>query len=109
MNVKRGTEITVCGYARASTIGQELEAQVQMLEQNGASVIYKEKFTGTKTGRPLFNELLNVLKEGDTLMVTKLDCFARSVSQGSDLIKDLISKEVKGRRGADIEVGYHPI
>lgn len=87
--------MAVYGYARVSTIGQDLEAQIQMLEQNGASIIYKEKFTGTKTDRPQFNELLNVLKEGDTLMVTKLDRFARSASQGSDLVKDLISKGVR--------------
>ncbi|UED79290.1 recombinase family protein [Lysinibacillus sp. CD3-6] len=87
--------MTVYGYARVSTIGQDLDGQIQMLEQNGASFIYKEKFTGTKTDRPQFNELLNVLKEGDTLMVTKLDRFARSASQGSDLVKDLISKGIK--------------
>lgn len=85
----------VYGYARVSTIGQDLEAQIQQLEQNGASTIYKEKFTGTKTDRPQFNELLSVLKEGDTLMVTKLDRFARSASQGSELVKGLIAKGVK--------------
>lgn len=78
-----------------STIGQDLEAQIQQLEQNGASTIYKEKFTGTKTDRPQFNELLSVLKEGDILMVTKLDRFARSASQGSELVKELIAKGVK--------------
>lgn len=87
--------MTVYGYARVSTTGQDLEAQIQQLEQNGASIIYKEKFTGTKTDRPQFNELLSVLKEGDTLMVTKLDRFARSASQGSELVKDLIAKGVK--------------
>ncbi|MGE7949348.1 recombinase family protein [Lysinibacillus sp. NPDC093688] len=87
--------MTVYGYARVSTEGQDLEAQIQMLEQNGASIIYKEKFTGTKTDRPQFNELLSVLKEGDTLMVTKLDRFARSASQGSELVKELIAEGVK--------------
>ncbi|MCY9545356.1 recombinase family protein [Lysinibacillus xylanilyticus] len=87
--------MTVYGYARVSTIGQDLEAQIQQLEQNGATEIYKEKYTGTITDRPQFNELLNKLKEGDTLMVTKLDRFARSAWQGSELVKELIEKGVK--------------
>lgn len=70
--------MTVYGYARVSTAAQELEAQIQQLEKNGASVIYQEKFTGTKTDRPEFNKLLKLLVEGDTLMVTKLDRLARS-------------------------------
>ena len=87
--------MTVYGYARVSTIGQDLEAQIQALEKDGAETIYQEKFTGTKTDRPQFNELLSVLKEGDTLMVTKLDRFARSASQGSDLVKELIERGIK--------------
>ena len=87
--------MTVYGYARVSTVGQDLEAQIQALEKNGAETIYQEKFTGTKTDRPQFNELLSVLKEGDTLMVTKLDRFARSASQGSELVKELIERGIK--------------
>ncbi|WP_375199773.1 recombinase family protein [Bacillus sp. RS11] len=87
--------MTVYGYARVSTVGQDLEAQIQQLEQNGASIIYQEKFTGTKTDRPQFNELLNVLKEGDTLMVTKLDRFARSAWQGSKLVNELVECGIK--------------
>lgn len=87
--------MTVYGYARVSTIGQDLEAQIQQLEQNGASIIYQEKFTGTKTDRPQFNELLSVLEAGDTLMVTKLDRFARSAWQGSKLVNELVERGIK--------------
>jgi len=87
--------MTVYGYARVSTAAQELEAQIQQLEKSGASVIYKEKFTGTKTDRPELNQLLSALEEGDTLMVTKLDRIARSATQGSDLVKELIAKGIK--------------
>lgn len=87
--------MTVYGYARVSTIGQDLEAQIQALEKEGATKIYQEKFTGTKTDRPQLNELLEVLQEGDTLMVTKLDRIARSASQGSDLVKGLIEKGIR--------------
>lgn len=87
--------MTVYGYARVSTVGQDLEAQIQALEKEGATKIYQEKFTGTKTDRPQLNELLEMLQEGDTLMVTKLDRIARSATQGSDLVKDLIKKGIR--------------
>jgi len=93
--VERGTEMTVYGYARVSTAGQELEVQIQELEKEGATKIYQEKFTGTSTDRPQLNELLEVLQEGDTLMVTKLDRIARSASQGSELVKELIAKGIR--------------
>ena len=70
------------GYARVSTPHQDLEAQLQALEKEGCEIIYKDKFTGTKTDRPEFNKLIEILKEGDTLVVTKLDRFARTTSDG---------------------------
>lgn len=87
--------MTIYGYAKVSTTRQELESQIQTLEKNGASVIYQEKFTGTKTDRPELNQLLSVLEEGDTLMVTKLDRIARSATQGNELVKELIEKCIK--------------
>lgn len=90
----------IYGYARVSTKGQahdgnSLESQIEELKQNGAVEIYSDSFTGTKTDRPAFNELLKVLKAGDTLMVTKLDRFARSLSQGSELVSKLIADGIK--------------
>jgi len=82
------------GYARVSTAGQDLEAQIQELKNVGCEKIYSEHFTGTKTDRPQFNELLNILNPGDTLTVTKLDRFARSATQGSELVKELIDKGI---------------
>lgn len=83
------------GYARVSTLHQDLAAQLQKLELEGCDKIYKDKFTGTKRDRPNFNELLEVLKEGDTLTVTKLDRFARTTSDGISVIKELFDKGVK--------------
>src|SRR5699024_12136783 len=83
------------GYARVSTLHQDLQGQLQRLEQEGCEKIYKDKFTGTKRDRPQFNELLEVLKEGDTLTVTKLDRFARSTADGISTIKDLFERGVK--------------
>lgn len=84
----------IYGYARVSTANQDLESQLQALKVNGCEKIYSEKFTGTITDRPAFNEMLSELKEGDTLMVTKLDRFARSATRGSELVKDLIERGI---------------
>lgn len=88
------------GYARVSTRGQatngnSLEEQVNKLENEGCEIIYQEAFTGTKTDRPEFRELLSTLKEGDTLIVTKLDRFARSTIDGIQTVKELFEKGVK--------------
>jgi DNA invertase Pin-like site-specific DNA recombinase len=83
------------GYARVSTVAQDLETQLQSLKVEGCDEIYSEKYTGTKTDRPKFQELLEKLKAGDTLVVTKLDRFARSMIQGSELVKELIDKGIK--------------
>lgn len=89
----------IYGYARVSTKGQakdgnSLESQEQALKDNGATEIFVDSFTGTKIDRPQFDELIGKLKTGDTLIVTKLDRFARSVSQASDLITELIDKGI---------------
>ncbi|AZU61679.1 recombinase family protein [Neobacillus mesonae] len=83
------------GYARVSTVAQDLEVQIQALQAEGCEVIYKEKFTGTKTDRPEFNKVLETLQEGDTLVVTKLDRFARSAVEGIQTVKALFARGVK--------------
>lgn len=83
------------GYARVSTLHQELEAQLQTLEKEGCDKIYSDKFTGTKTDRPEFNKLLLELNAGDTLIVTKLDRLARTTADGINLVKSLFEKRIK--------------
>lgn len=90
----------IYGYARVSTKGQahdgnSLESQEKILREHGATEIYKDSFTGTKTDRPEFTKLLNILQPGDTLMVTKLDRFARSMTHGSQLVNNLLNKGIK--------------
>lgn len=89
----------IFGYARVSTKGQakdgnSLEVQEKLLRESGAEEIFIDSFTGTKLERPEFDKLLNQIQSGDTLIVTKLDRFARSVSQASDLITQLIDKGI---------------
>ena len=59
------------GYARVSTIEQNLKPQIEQLKQAGAEKIYSEKYTGTTTERPVFDEVMKTLKSGDTLIVTR--------------------------------------
>lgn len=76
------------GYARVSTTGQDLQSQINRLSEEGCKIIYSEKFTGTNTQRTEFQRLLGDLKDGDTLVVTKLDRFARSTRDALDTIEN---------------------
>lgn len=89
----------IYGYARVSTRGQaregnSIEYQEQKLKEAGASIIYVDTYTGTKTDRPELDKLLNQLKSGDTVVVTKLDRIARSVVQGAELIEKIGNMDV---------------
>lgn len=89
----------VYGYCRVSTQmqardGNSLEAQKKALKENGAEDIYSDAFTGAKAHRPELDRLLGMLKEGDKLVVTKLDRIARSASQGIELIQTLLDKGI---------------
>lgn len=91
--------MTVYGYARVSTRsqardGNSLEEQHSKLVLNGAEIIYSDSFTGTTTERPELTKLLNTIHPHDTLVVTKLDRIARSVTQGISLIDSLIEKDI---------------
>ena len=82
------------GYARVSTAGQarygtSLEEQKEKLLEAGADKIYEETYTGKTTVRPVLQSLLNSLKSGDSLLVTKLDRIARSAREGLELVDKL--------------------
>ena len=61
------------GYACVSCVNQYLDGQIRAWEKEGCEEIYRDKFTGSKTKRPDFTKLLQVLNAGDTLIITKLD------------------------------------
>lgn len=87
------------GYARVSTVGQmahgnSLEAQEEELKKAGAEEIVSDSWTGKTMDRPGLQKLLGRLQPGDEIIVTKLDRFARTVGQASDLITDLIDRGV---------------
>ncbi|OIR59259.1 recombinase [Bacillus sp. FMQ74] len=85
------------GYARVSTEEQKLERQLDALNEAGCERIFLEKITGTKRNRPELDKLLNILREGDVVIISDLTRLGRSTN---DLIT--IVNEIK-ERGADLK------
>jgi DNA invertase Pin-like site-specific DNA recombinase len=90
----------IYGYCRVSTRGQlkeghSLEVQRQEIlgRYNNAHIEY-EQFTGTTIERPIFNKIIEELKQGDTLVVTKLDRMARNTVEGIQIVQKLFNKGV---------------
>ena len=86
-------------YARVSTRkqfreGNSLDDQIAKLKTVGYDKLIIEEFTGSTTKRPRLNSLTQQLKYGDTLIVTKLDRFARSAAEGLSLINNLLERGV---------------
>lgn len=86
------------GYARVSSVDQDFQIQVDALENVGCHKIFTEKKSGTsKNGRTELEICLNYLRDGDTLIVTRIDRLARSLRDLQNIVHDL--KE----RGIDIQ------
>lgn len=92
---EKGVKNMKYGYARVSTRHQDLEGQLRQLEEERCDKIFFEKITGTKSDRPEFKKLLQTVQAGDTLVVTKLDRFARSTQDALNTIKILFEKGVR--------------
>ena len=89
----------IYGYARVSTVkqskcGNSLDEQRELLTAAGAQEIVTDSYTGTKMERPAFTALLERLQEGDKLIVTKLDRFARTAVEGGAIVKQLHERGV---------------
>ncbi|HAD5970017.1 TPA_asm: recombinase family protein [Salmonella enterica subsp. enterica serovar Typhimurium] len=67
------------GYARVSSTGQRLDIQLEKLRQAECERLYQEKRSGRTAHRPQYQACMDYLREGDTLIVTRLDRLARSV------------------------------
>lgn len=83
----------IYGYARVSGDGQSVAAQVENLTAAGAAKVYREVEKGWRQNRPQLLKLLNVVEEGDTLLITRLDRLARSTR---DLLNMLAAIAAKG-------------
>lgn len=90
----------IYGYARVSTAmqqkdGNSLVDQTKLLEAYGCQEIINEAFSGKTMARPQFTALLEKLSEGDTLVVCKLDRFARTAIEGVQTVRDLFNRGVR--------------
>jgi DNA invertase Pin-like site-specific DNA recombinase len=86
------TNIATVGYARVSSVGQSLDVQLEKLKD--CDKLFKEKRSGVGTGRPALKQCLDFVREGDTLLVTKIDRLARSTSDLYCILSQLAEKGV---------------
>ncbi|WP_348685722.1 recombinase family protein [Aeromonas bestiarum] len=84
--------MALVGYARVSTVGQSLDTQLQALAE--CSTIFQEKVSGARDDRPQLAQLLNFVREGDVVLVTKLDRLARNTRHLLEISEYLQSKRV---------------
>src|SRR4029453_14445630 len=84
----------VVGYARLSSTGQDLSVQLEKLDKAGCKKVFKEKRSGVDAGRPELRRCLEYLREGDTLLVTKIDRLARSTLDLYRIVSHLNKKGV---------------
>lgn len=90
--------MAVVGYARVSSVGQSLEIQEAALVEAGCTKVFAEKRTGTtQEGREELRRALEYVREGDTLVVSRIDRLARSVSDLSEIVGILTTKGVSFR------------
>jgi len=83
------------GYARVSTQDQNLELQAEALEKVGCKKIFDDKISGNKAERPGLSKALEMLREGDTFVVWKLDRLGRSVKHLVEFVGGLHKKGIQ--------------
>lgn len=92
------------GYARVSTIDQDTAIQIDALRKAGCTIIRQEKKSGTSTaGRKELAAILDFIREGDTLVVTRIDRLARSIGDLQTIYRQLLA------RGAQLEATEQPV
>jgi DNA invertase Pin-like site-specific DNA recombinase len=96
--------MTIIGYARVSTTDQDLTIQIDALKAAGCDVIRQEKASGTTTeGRAELKTVLDFLRKGDVLVVTRIDRLARSIGDLQDIVRSVKA------RGASLKATEQPI
>ncbi|WNV02978.1 recombinase family protein (plasmid) [Candidatus Methylospira mobilis] len=83
------------GYARVSTQDQNLDLQIEALTKAGCEKLFDDKISGSRAERPGLAKVLETLREGDTLVVWKLDRLGRSVKHLVDLVGELHKRGVQ--------------
>ena len=86
----------IYGYCRISTRKQNIERQERNIKADYPNaVIFKEAYTGTKIDRPVFNKLLNIVKQGDTIVFDSVSRMSRNADEGFALYQELFNKGVE--------------
>ena len=86
----------VYGYCRISTRKQSIERQERNIKaEYSDAIIFKEAYTGTKIDRPVFNKLLNIVKQGDTIVFDSVSRMSRNSEEGFILYQELFNKGVE--------------
>ena len=91
------------GYARCSTLDQNLDWQIDALTKEGCDRIFQEKFTGTRKDRPELLRMMDMLREGDTVIICELTRLSRSVKDLFDLVEQV------EKAGANIKSLKEPV
>jgi DNA invertase Pin-like site-specific DNA recombinase len=89
--------VTVYGYARVSTDGQSVDAQVRQLRDAGAGKVFREVASGAKTDRPQLRKLLSEIAAADVLTVTRIDRLARSTFDLFAIVKRIVDSKAQFR------------
>lgn len=84
----------IVGYARVSTADQSLDIQIAALTAAGCDKVFSEKLSGTTAQRPQLQAAMQFVREGDVLLVTRLDRFARSARDLHNMLEELSAKQV---------------
>ena len=82
----------ILGYARVSTYGQTLDAQLEQLKAAGCAKVYREKATGAQVERRELQRLLKALVPGDVVTVTRIDRLARSTFDLFSVVKRIVDE-----------------
>src|SRR3954452_16586241 len=85
------------GYARVSTYGQTLDAQLEQLRGAGCTKIYREKVTGARADRRQLLDMVKHLTPGDTVIVTRIDRLARSTFDLFAIVKQIVDAKAQFR------------
>lgn len=91
----------IIGYGRVSTEDQQLDAQIEALKNGGAERIFADKISGSKRKRPELDKMLEQLRRGDVVLVTKYDRLARSLTDLLDIVAQIEEAEAGFRSLAE--------
>jgi DNA invertase Pin-like site-specific DNA recombinase len=89
------------GYARVSTVGQTLEAQLQQLHDAGCDRVFREKVSGARADRRELNKLIKDLEPDDVVVVTRIDRLARSTFDLFAIVKAIVDRRAQFRSLAE--------